>query len=140
MTIPFDEKILEEAYNWVDTNQKVVLATVVQTWGSSPRKIGSKMIVNEKGDFSGSVSGGCVESAVIGECIELIKNNIRNNCSPKHVPAIIIKAPEIPRTKSGKIVELAVRKLINGQELNNKEAIANPESLDFFKNLSQLKT
>ena len=75
MTTPFDEKILEEADNWVDANQKVVLATVVQTWGSSPRKIGSKMIVNEKGDFSGSVSGGCVESAVIGECIKLIKND-----------------------------------------------------------------
>jgi len=75
MTTPFDEKILEEAYNWVDANQKVVLATVVQTWGSSPRKIGSKMIVNETGDFSGSVSGGCVESAVIRECIELIKND-----------------------------------------------------------------
>jgi xanthine/CO dehydrogenase XdhC/CoxF family maturation factor len=75
MTTPFDEKILEEAYNWADANQKVVLATVVQTWGSSPRKIGSKMIVNETGDFSGSVSGGCVESAVIRECIELIKND-----------------------------------------------------------------
>ena len=75
MTTPFDEKILEEADNWVDANQKVVLATVVQTWGSSPRKIGSKMIVNETGDFSGSVSGGCVESAVIRECIELIKND-----------------------------------------------------------------
>ena len=75
MTTPFDEKILEEAYNWVDTNQKVALATVVQTWGSSPRKIGSKMIVNETGNFSGSVSGGCVESAVIRECIELIKND-----------------------------------------------------------------
>ena len=75
MNNSFDEKILEEAYNWVETNQKVVLATVIQTWGSSPRQIGSKMIVNEKGDFSGSVSGGCVESAVIGECIELIKNN-----------------------------------------------------------------
>ena len=75
MTTPFDEKILEEADNWADANQKVVLATVVQTWGSSPRKIGSKMIVNETGDFSGSVSGGCVESAVIRECIELIKND-----------------------------------------------------------------
>ena len=75
MTTPFDEKILEEADNWVDANKKVVLATVVQTWGSSPRKIGSKMIVNETGDFSGSVSGGCVESAVIRECIELIKND-----------------------------------------------------------------
>ena len=73
------------------------------------------------------------------EKIKLIKTRIRKNCSPKHVPAIIIKVPEIPRTKSGKIVELAVKKIINGEELNNKEAIANPESLDFFKNLSQLK-
>ena len=74
------------------------------------------------------------------EKIRIIKTRIRKNCSPKHVPSIIIKAPAIPRTKSGKIVELAVRKLINGEELNNKQAIANPESLDFFKNLSQLKT
>ena len=71
----FDEKILEEANDWIKTNQKVVLATVIQTWGSSPRQVGSRMIVNEKGDFSGSVSGGCVESNVIRECIELIKNN-----------------------------------------------------------------
>jgi xanthine/CO dehydrogenase XdhC/CoxF family maturation factor len=53
----FDEKILEEANDWVNANQKVVLATVIQTWGSSPRQVGSRMIVNEKGDFSGSVSG-----------------------------------------------------------------------------------
>ena len=71
--------------------------------------------------------------------IKLIKKNIRKNCSPKHVPSLIIKVPEIPRTKSGKIVELAVRKTINGEKLNNKEAIANPDSLDFFKNLPQLK-
>ena len=71
----FDEKILEEAFDWVKSNQKVVLVTVIQTWGSSPRQIGSRMIVNEKGDFSGSVSGGCVESSVIRECIELIKKN-----------------------------------------------------------------
>ncbi len=54
----FDEKILEEANDWVNANQKVVLATVIQTWGSSPRPTGSRMIINEKGDFSGSVSGG----------------------------------------------------------------------------------
>ena len=70
----FDEKILEEANDWVTANQKVVLATVIQTWGSSPRQVGSRMIVNEKGDFSGSVSGGCVESAVVRECIGLIKD------------------------------------------------------------------
>jgi len=73
------------------------------------------------------------------EKIKLIKSRIKKNCSPKHVPAIIIKVPEIPRTKSGKIVELAVRKVIHGENINNKEAIANPESLKFFENLPQLK-
>ncbi len=69
------ENILEEANTWIKSNQKVVLATVIQTWGSSPLQVGSKMIVNEKGVFSGSVSGGCVESSVISESIELIKKN-----------------------------------------------------------------
>jgi xanthine/CO dehydrogenase XdhC/CoxF family maturation factor len=71
----FDEKILEEANDWVNANQKVVLVTVIQTWGSSPRPTGSRMIINEKGDFSGSVSGGCVESAVVRESMDLIKDN-----------------------------------------------------------------
>ena len=74
------------------------------------------------------------------EKINLIKSRIRKNCSPKHVPAIIIKVPEIPRTKSGKIVELAVRQVINGEKINNKEAIANPEALKFYENLPQLKS
>ena len=69
----FDEKILEEANDWAKANQKVVLATVIQTWGSSPRQVGSRMVVNENGDFSGSVSGGCVESAVVRECISIKK-------------------------------------------------------------------
>ena len=73
------------------------------------------------------------------EKIKTIKSKIRKNCSPKHVPSVIIKVPEIPRTKSGKIVELAVRKVIHGETINNKEAIANPESLKFFENLPQLK-
>ena len=60
--------------------------------------------------------------------IEIIRSVIRKNCSPKHVPAKIIKAPEIPRTKSGKIVELAVKKIINGEKINNLQAIANPSS------------
>ena len=69
----FDEKILEEANDWIKANQNVVLATVIQTWGSSPRQVGSRMVINENGDFSGSVSGGCVESAVVRESIQLIK-------------------------------------------------------------------
>jgi acetoacetyl-CoA synthetase len=73
------------------------------------------------------------------EKIKFIKSKIRKNCSPKHVPSIIIKVPEIPRTKSGKIVELAVRKTIHGEKINNKESIANPDSLDYFRNLKELK-
>ena len=71
----FDEKILDEAIDWLSSKQSVVLATVIQTWGSSPRQVGSRMIVNNKGDFSGSVSGGCVESAVVRECLGLLKDN-----------------------------------------------------------------
>jgi xanthine/CO dehydrogenase XdhC/CoxF family maturation factor len=71
----FDEKILDEARDWLEAKRNVILATVIQTWGSSPRPTGSRMVVNENGDFSGSVSGGCVESAVVRECIEIIKKN-----------------------------------------------------------------
>ena len=70
----FDEKILDEARDWLSSKQSVVIATVIQTWGSSPRQVGSRMIVNDKGDFSGSVSGGCVESAVVRESIRIIKD------------------------------------------------------------------
>ena len=70
------ETILESANSWVDSQQKVTLATVIKTWGSSPCQIGSKMIINEKGEFLGSVSGGCVEANVINECLELMKNNV----------------------------------------------------------------
>jgi len=69
----FDEKILDEAKDWLLSKQSVVLATVIQTWGSSPRQVGCRMIVNDKGDFSGSVSGGCVETAVVRECLGLLK-------------------------------------------------------------------
>ena len=71
----FDEKIFEEANDWLVAERNVVLATVIQTWGSSPRPTGSRMIVNDKGDFSGSVSGGCVETSVVRECLSLIKEN-----------------------------------------------------------------
>ena len=69
----FDEKILDEAQDWLLSKQSVGIATVIHTWGSSPRQVGSRMIVNEKGDFSGSVSGGCVETAVVRECLDLLK-------------------------------------------------------------------
>ena len=57
----FSEKIIfEKANDWIENNQKVALATVIQTWGSSPLEVGSRMIINENGNFLGSVSGGCV--------------------------------------------------------------------------------
>ena len=71
----FSEKIIfEKANDWVENNQKVALATVIQTWGSSPLEVGSRMIINENGNFLGSVSGGCVEAKVVEECISLMKN------------------------------------------------------------------
>ena len=74
MTKSFKNTILEEAISWIESDQQVALATVIETWGSSPFQIGSKMIIDEKGNFLGSVSGGCVEASVITECVELIKN------------------------------------------------------------------
>ena len=71
----FDESNLNEINNWLKAGKKIALATVIRTWGSSPQPIGSRMIVNESGEFSGSVSGGCVESSVIIECLEIIKKD-----------------------------------------------------------------
>lgn len=67
--------------------------------------------------------------------IKKIKTNIRYNCSPRHVPSIIKEVPDIPHTINGKKVEIAVKKIINGEEVTNKDALANPESLDFYKNI-----
>jgi xanthine dehydrogenase accessory factor/LAO/AO transport system kinase len=66
--------ILEQAAQWRAAGQGVALATVVKTWGSSPRPAGAKLAVNDAGAFVGSVSGGCVENAVIGEAIESIRD------------------------------------------------------------------
>ncbi len=70
------------------------------------------------------------------ELIGKIKSKIRVNCSPRHVPQLIIECPDIPRTKSGKIVEIAVRKILNKEKIENLEALANPEILDFYQNLN----
>ena len=65
--------------------------------------------------------------------IEKIKTTIRHNLTPFHVPSTIIQAPELPRTLNGKLAELAVKKTINGQPIDNRSALSNPESLDFFQ-------
>ena len=67
-----------------------------------------------------------------------IKKQIRKNASPRHVPSKIIVVKDIPRTKSGKLVELAVKSTIEGNKIKNIEALANPETLKQFKNLKEL--
>ena len=73
------------------------------------------------------------------ELIKRLKTQIRINASPRHVPSKIINVNDIPRTKNGKIVELAVKNIIEGNEIKNKEALANPETLNEFKNINELK-
>ncbi|MEQ9575699.1 MAG: acetoacetate--CoA ligase [Rhodospirillales bacterium] len=69
-----------------------------------------------------------------------IKDQVRANCTPRHVPAKVVQVADIPRTKSGKITELAVRDIVHGRPVKNKEAMANPEALKLFQDLAELKT
>ena len=73
------------------------------------------------------------------ELQQRIRKVIRENATPRHVPAIILAVAEIPRTKSGKIVELAVRSVVHGETVKNTEALANPAALDNFRDLAELR-
>ncbi|MDP1605653.1 MAG: acetoacetate--CoA ligase, partial [Rhodocyclaceae bacterium] len=67
-----------------------------------------------------------------------IKEAIRANTTPRHVPDKVLQVADIPRTKSGKIVELAVREVVHGRPVKNREALANPEALEYFRNRAEL--
>jgi xanthine/CO dehydrogenase XdhC/CoxF family maturation factor len=69
-----DEDILRAAEDWRKAGKGVALATVVETWGSAPRPVGSNLVIDEEGNFLGSVSGGCVEGAVVTEAIDVIES------------------------------------------------------------------
>ena len=71
--------------------------------------------------------------------IQRIKDSLKLNVSPRHVPSKILSVPDIPRTRSGKISELAVKDIIHGKKIKNKEALSNPETLSFFNNIKELK-
>jgi acetoacetyl-CoA synthetase len=74
------------------------------------------------------------------ELRDRIRRQIRTNTTPRHVPAKIVAVSDIPRTKSGKIVELAVRSVVHGEPVRNTEALANPGALDYFKGIAELET
>ena len=82
-----------------------------------------------------------VEGEVLTEELKTnIKQKIREQCSPRHVPEVILAVRDVPRTKSGKLVELAVRNIVHNQPVKNIGALANPESLEEFKDRDELKT
>jgi acetoacetyl-CoA synthetase len=79
-------------------------------------------------------------SKVLDEKLEaLIRKQVREGASPRHVPAVIVAVADIPRTKSGKITELAVREIVHGRPVKNQEALANPEALDLFRDIAKLR-
>ncbi len=80
------------------------------------------------------------DTALDDSLVTTIKRTLRENCSPRHVPAKIVAVTDLPRTRSNKLAELAVADVIHGREVRNKEALANPESLDYFADLAELQT
>ena len=71
----FEKNVFSKARTWIEQGKKVAIATVISTWGSSPRQVGSMMIVRDDNLFYGSVSGGCVEGDILNESKKIIKDN-----------------------------------------------------------------
>lgn len=116
-----------EIYNQVETIDEVLEALCIgQDWDGDVRVV---LFVRLK-------DGASLDDTLISR----IKNRIRTGASPRHVPAKIIAVADIPRTKSGKIVELAVRDVVHGRSVKNKEALANPEALALFEGIAALQT
>ena len=79
------------------------------------------------------------DGLALDEALEAkIRSHIRANATPRHVPARIVRVTDIPRTRSGKITELAVRDIVHGREVKNREALANPEALEQFADRPEL--
>ena len=79
------------------------------------------------------------DGAVLDDALrDRIRADVRSGASPRHVPAIILEVPELPRTRSGKLVELAVRAVVEGRPVTNLEALADPSTLDHFRDLPEL--
>jgi acetoacetyl-CoA synthetase len=114
-----------EIYRQVESFDAVVEALVVgQSWDNDVRVI----------LFVRLADGTDLDDTLV----DAIKQRVRSGATPRHVPRHIIAVPDIPRTRSGKITELAVRDIIHGRNVKNTEALANAEALDFFRDLPQL--
>lgn len=74
LNYPSTDDVLAQAARWLGDGRKVAIATVVKTWGSSPRPVGSQLAVDEEGNMLGSISGGCIEGAVIAEAQEIMES------------------------------------------------------------------
>jgi acetoacetyl-CoA synthetase len=114
-----------EIYSEVEKFKEIKESIVVgQTWDNDVRVV-LFLVMNAK-------------FYLTEDLLKKIKIQIRKNASPRHVPSKVIVVKDIPRTKSGKIVELAVKNTIEGNNIKNKEALANPKALEQFKNLKEL--
>jgi acetoacetyl-CoA synthetase len=114
-----------EIYRQVEQLDEVFESIVIgQDWEGDVRVV---LFVKLKEGLS-------LDEALVGR----IKQRIRANTTPRHVPAKVLQVADIPRTKSGKIVELAVRDAVHGRPVKNVEALANPEALEYFRNLPAL--
>ena len=114
-------EIYSELENFIEIKDSIVVG---QSWDNDIRII-LFIVLNPKYKFE-------------VDLLKRIKVQIRKNTSPRHVPAKIIPVADVPRTKNGKIVELAVKNIIEGNEIKNKEALANPEVLEQYKNIKEL--
>jgi acetoacetyl-CoA synthetase len=71
--------------------------------------------------------------------VNKIRQTVREKCTPRHMPAKVVQVAEIPRTKSGKIVELAVREVVHNREVKNIQSLANPQALEYYRDLPDLQ-
>ncbi len=116
-----------EIYRQVETLDEIQESIVIgQSWKGDVRVV-LFVIMKDEAPLNDSL-------------IERIRDRIRKGCSPRHVPEKIIAVTDIPRTKSGKITELAVRDIIHGREVKNQAALANAEALELYRNLPELQS
>ena len=114
-------EIYSEVEKFIEVKESIVVG---QAWDNDIRIV-LFIVLNQKYKFDEGL-------------LKKIKIQIKNNASPRHVPSKIILVNDIPRTKNGKIVELAVKNIIEGNDIKNKEALANPQVLEQYKNLKEL--